>query len=105
MIQNRVLTKLHLELLIAFESARTRLAVAIASERKSTLPDRLHYYMETAEQTRRFMKKLRSANSDIDIVQERQEWVHALENLKQLPVQDKAVGLCQILRDIITQLE
>jgi hypothetical protein len=102
-VRNRVSTKLHWELLIAFESARTRLAVAIASERKSTPPDRLRYYMETAEQTRRFMKKLRMANSDI--AQERQEWLHALENLRQLPVQDRAVGLCQILRDIITRLE
>ena len=103
MIRYRVSTKLHLELLIAFESARTRLAVAIASERKSTPPDRLQYYMETAEQTRRFMKRLRRANSDI--VQERQEWLHALENLRQLPVQDGAVGLCLMLRDLIARLE
>jgi hypothetical protein len=102
-IPNRVSTKLHLELLMALESARTRLAVAIASERKATLPDRLQYYMETAEQTRRFMKKLRRANSDI--MQERQEWIHALENLRHLQVQDKAVGICQILRDIIVRLE
>jgi hypothetical protein len=92
-----------MELLIALESARTRLAVAIASERKSTLPDRLQYYMETAEQTRQFMKKLRRAN--FSIVQEKQEWLYALENLRQLPVQDRAVGLCRILRDIITYLE
>jgi hypothetical protein len=102
-IRYRVSTKLHLELLLALESARTRLAVAIASERKTTLPDRLQHYMETAEQIRQFMKKLRRAN--FDIVQEKQEWLHALENLRQLPVQDRAVGLCRILRDIITCLE
>jgi hypothetical protein len=102
-IPKRILTKSHLDLLVAFESARTRLAVAIASERRSTPPDRLQYYMETAEQTRWFMKKLRRANSES--MHERQEWVYALENLKSLPVPGKAVGLCQILRDLIARLE
>ena len=102
-MNNRVSTKLHWELLFAMESARTRLAVAIALETKSTPLDRLQYYMETAEYTRRLMKKLRSANSDL--VQERQEWVHALENLKQIPVQGTAIGLCRILRDIVATLE
>ena len=103
MIHNRTSTKLHRELLIALESARTRLAVAIASETKSTPPDQLQYYFDTADQARRFNKKLR--RQSIDRAQEQQAWSHALENLRRIPAQGNASGLCQMLRDIVARLE
>jgi len=90
-------------MLIAVESARTLLAVAIASETKWTPPDRLQYYFETADQARRFTKRLRRGN--FELVQDQQGWAHALERLKELPAQVKAIRLCQLLREIVGQLE
>jgi hypothetical protein len=102
-IHNRNSTKLHRELLMALESARTRLAVAIASETKSTPPDRLQYYFDTADQARRFNKKLRRLN--INSVKTHQDWSHALENLRRIPAQGNASGLCRMLLDIVDRLE
>ena len=87
---------------MALESARPRLAVAIASETKSTPLDRRQYYLETADRMRRFSKKLRK--SGFRTLQERREWIHALDALKQLPAQSKALRLCQNLRDIVRGL-
>jgi hypothetical protein len=102
-IHHRAYATLHRELLIALESARTRLAVAIASETKSTPPDRLQDYLDTADRARRFTQKLRRLK--FDGVQEHQEWKRALENLKSIPVQGEAIHLSQMLRDIVVRLE
>jgi len=102
-MHNRASTKVHRELLLALESARTRLAVAMAAETKSTPLDRRQYYLDTADRTRRFMKKLRKANADK--ATEPQDLIRALETLKQLPIHDKAQRLCQVLRDVVTELE
>lgn len=98
MIYNRVSARFHRELVLALESARIRLAIAMASETKSTPLDRWRYYLETADQTCRLMKKLRRANADS--LHENQEWITALDNLKHLPVHSKALWLCQLLQEI-----
>ncbi len=102
MIQNRTSTEIQLELLLAIESARNRLAVAIASETKSTPPDRRQYYLETADRMRRISRKLRKDGAGIP--QDRQPWIRALEALNRLPAQSKALPLCRILRDIAKRL-
>ncbi len=103
MIHNRIPTKFQRELIVALESARTRLAVAIAAETKSTPPERWQYYLETAAHTRRFIKKVRRANADL--LQGSREWIDALETLKHLPAQSKALRLAQLLRDLVAGLE
>ncbi len=102
-IRNRASTKIHRELLFALESARMRLAVAIAVERKSTPPDRWQYYLATSDRMCRFIRKLRTRN--FDVLSPPQDWIRALETLRRLPVQDGAVRLSQILGDIVSMLE
>jgi hypothetical protein len=101
-IHNRALTKIHRELVWALESARTRLAVAIAAETKSTPPDRWLYYMETADGMRRAAKRLRKAGSCA--LNERQNWIYALQALRRIPAQLKALRLCFLLREILKEL-
>jgi hypothetical protein len=103
LIQDRTSKSVHRELLLALESARTRLAVAIAAETKSTPLDQWRYYLDTADRIRRFARKLRRRG--FDVPQEFQDWIRALEALKRLPMQDKALRLCQILIDIVAELE
>jgi hypothetical protein len=102
-MQDRALKEIHRELLLAFESARTRLAVSIAAETKSTPLDRWRYYLETADRMCRFMKKMRKQG--FHAVRKPEDWVCALETLRHLPVQDRALRLCQLLGDIVTGLE
>ncbi len=102
-MSGRTFTKLHRELLVALELARTRLAIAIASEAKSTPPGRLEYYLETADRARRFRKKLRGLN--IDSMQGHQEWTLVLESLRRIPTQGEAIELSRMLRDIVGRLE
>jgi acyl-CoA reductase-like NAD-dependent aldehyde dehydrogenase len=83
---------LHRELALTLERARTRLAVAMASETKSNPPDRWQHCLETADRARRFMKKLRRADSDG--LQEEQGWIPALEKLKYLPAHNKTLRHC-----------
>jgi hypothetical protein len=97
-IHNRSSTKIHRELVAALESVRTRLAVAIACETKSTTPDRRQYYLETADRMRRFTKNLRTGSGAL---QERQDWHGALDALRRIPAQTKAFQLCQTLRRLI----
>ena len=95
--------RIHRELLLALESARMRLAVAIAAETKSTPPDQWQYYLDTSDRMRRFIGKLRKKR--FDVLQQPQDWIRVTEALKQLPVQDKAPRLCRILQDIVAELE
>lgn len=103
MVHRRASARHHRELLLALEAARTRLAVAIAAETKSTTPDRRRNYFETAERARRFMKKLRNANSDS--LHARHQCSAVVESLKQLPPHAEAKHLCRILGDIVTELD
>jgi hypothetical protein len=91
------------DLLRAIERARTQLAVAIAAEAKSTPLKRRQYYLDTADQMRRFAGKLRSADSDLP--PGHSDWHHAFEAIRQLPTKDRAMRLCQILRDIVAELD
>jgi hypothetical protein len=91
------------ELVLALESARTRLSVAIALETKSTPRDRWRYYLETAERVSLFIKKLR--NADLDSMTASQGWTCALDMLNRLPAQSKALRLCEILRAVVMKLE
>jgi|WetSurMetagenome_2_1015567.scaffolds.fasta_scaffold694001_2 hypothetical protein len=91
------------ELLFALESARTRLAIAIAAETKSTLPKQLHQYLETADRMCRLIRSLRKAGYDRTPGQI--NWLRALNSLKQLPVHDKAQLLCDALGNIAEDLE
>lgn len=72
-----------MELVHAIQRARSRLAVAVATENKATPLDRWRYYRETDELMRRCVKGL---------LQERNEcreldhaWLGALEALRGLP--------------------
>jgi hypothetical protein len=94
----------HQQLLLALESARTRFAVAIAAESKSTPVERWRYYLDTADRVGRFIKKFRKADPGIE--PENLDWVQALEVLSRMPLRDKnASHLCRILREIIMRLE
>ncbi len=103
LIRDRIPEDLQKELVLALESARMRLSVAIAMETKSTPGDRRIYYLETAEQMSRFIKRLR--NAELDLMAASQGWIRALDTLNRLPDQSRAMRLCQILRDIVMGLE
>ncbi len=103
MTQNRFSAKIHGELVLALESARMRLSIAIAVETKFTPRDRWRYYLDTTDQVCRFIRKLR--NVDSESPQGSQGWVKALDRLDRLPIQMRALRLCQVLRDIMTELE
>ena len=103
LIQNRGSAKIHKELVFALESARMKLSIAIATESKSTPRDRWQYYLETADQIGRFIKKLRDA--DLESGSFAQGWIRALDMLKHLPTQSKALRLSQTLREIVMKLE
>jgi hypothetical protein len=91
------------ELLRALESARSRLAIAIAVETKSTPRDRRQYYLETAEYMRRFVGRLRREGESVR--QGVGGWEYALEALKRIPLKDAAFPLCRRLRNIVMRLE
>ena len=89
-------------MVFALESVRNRLAIAIASETKSTPPDRYRYYLETADRARRFVKWLRRI--DFDLRHERNDWILALEALRKAPAQGEALELCRMLHDVVIGL-
>jgi hypothetical protein len=91
------------ELLRALESVRTRFAVAIAVETKTTSRSQWLHYLETADQTMRVIRRLRKM--DTAGAPSYQGWLYALELLRQLPPQANAPWLCQILRTIASQLD
>lgn len=97
-VHHRLSTKIDRELILALESARTRLAVAIATETKSTPPERRQYYLETADRMQRLTRMVRAGSGAL---QRRQDWERALDALKCLPVQTTALPLCQALREIL----
>ena len=103
MTQDPVSTGMQKELLLALESARMRFAVAIAAETKSTPLDRWQCYLDMSDRMCRFVRKLRG--TELNVRPELQNCMRALEVLKRLPAQDKAMRLCQILGDIVTALE
>jgi hypothetical protein len=102
-IQNCDSTKVHRELLLALESARTRLAIAIASESKSTPLDQWQYYLATTDRMGRYIKKLRKSKAEAS--SESKDLDRALDLLRTLPVHDRAMKLCRLIHDIVAGLE
>jgi hypothetical protein len=97
------------DLLKALESARTKLAIAIAAETKATPLERWNYYLETADQMRRCLKQLRALPRSN--IRSQADWIEALDNLRQIPQrpdpksrQEEANQLCQRLRAVLAQL-
>lgn len=103
MIQENAAEKIHGELLLALQMARNRFSVAIAAETKSTSRDRWRHYIETTDRIGRCIKTLRKADSGFQMVP--REWEKALETLCSLPVQGRASRICEILRDIVAEIE
>ena len=101
---------IHREIKEELERARTRLAVAIAAERKTMPVARWRYYAETEERMRRFLKSLRSA--PFSAVGGRMRWQHVLEALRRIPDlphhrgrHGEAHQLCRCLREVLAVLE
>jgi len=99
---DRTSLRLHRELLVAMESVRTRLAVAMAAESKSTTQAAWQYYLETDDQIRRLTKALRGNGGPA--VAGSRECLRALESLRQLSAEGNALGLCRELREIVSEL-
>jgi hypothetical protein len=91
------------DLLLELEWARIQLAIAIAVESKSTPLERRQYYLDTADQVRRYVRRLRAAGGGTGA--ETENWHRTLESIRQMPNQCKASQLCQVLRDIVGELE
>jgi hypothetical protein len=102
-IQEQAAGKIHGNLVFALESARMRLSVAIAMEAKSTPRDRWAYYLETTDRMRRCIKRLRK--NDIEFQRDPREWGRALDKLRTLPDPGRASRLCEMLRNIVAELE
>jgi hypothetical protein len=101
--RNRDSLNVRKELLLALESARTRFAIAIAAETKSTPVDEWHYYLDTANRMSRLTKALRKV--ECDRTPTLNAWSRALEVLRQISIHDKARPLCRVLEDIVAELE
>jgi len=91
------------ELLLALETARSRLAIAIAEETKSTPGDRRQYFLDTADYMRHRIIRLRDEGCDEKF--QLQDWISALEALRKIPAKDRAQPLCKRLRRIVMTLE
>jgi len=102
---------IYLDLLRSLERARSRLAVAIATESKATPLDRLRYYREMEETMHRCLRELRAHRRAGQEAQE--EWLKVLESLKRIfpgpdhiPVRlGAAMQLCERLREALAPLE
>jgi hypothetical protein len=97
------------ELLYALESARSRLAVAIAAESKVTPRERWRRYLETEDRLRRCLREIRGQLAQSNGRQN--GWVQALSLLRQpLPAGDRASRgdaqrLCQHLSEVLNLIE
>ncbi|MBN2321486.1 MAG: hypothetical protein JXR49_20580 [Acidobacteria bacterium] len=91
------------ELLGALETARSRLAIAIAEESKSTPWDLRRHYLETTDHMRRFIERLRKGENHEEF--RMQDWMSALEALREISLKDSARPLCSRLRRIVAALE
>jgi hypothetical protein len=94
--------KLKRDLLLALESARTRLAIAIASEKKCTLPSRWQYFLDTANQMGLSIRELRRAEAGVFTLR---SWTSALDMLRKMPAHEQAYQFCRSLRDIVSEIE
>ncbi len=101
--------RLHRELLIAIERARSQLAVAIAAENKSTPRDRWHQYLETEDRMRKCVKAMRHRRQPDPAWQ--RHGLQALNLLKQSfseadPYPGSRAGqLCRRLYEVLALIE
>jgi hypothetical protein len=95
--------RLRKELLFALETARSRLAIAIAEESKSTPWDMRRHYLETIDRIRLFVARLRNVESHASSPV--QEWASALESLSRMDLKGGARFICRRLRGIVAALE
>lgn len=97
------------ELLYALESARSRLAVAIAAENKATPRELWRLYLATEDRTRRCVREIRGHAAQRN--GRRAGWIQALSLLRQpLPAGDRtgrseAQRLCQLLSEVLNIIE
>lgn len=97
------------ELLYALESARSRLAVAIAAESKVTPRERWRHYLETEDRMRRCVREIRGHLAQRSGRQN--GWIQALSLLrKSMPAGDRpsrgeAQCLCQHLAEVLNIIE
>lgn len=90
------------ELLNVLETARGRLAIAIAGESKSTPAIRRKQYLETADYMLRYIRTLRDDEGRIRVAGD--HWIPALESLQSIPEGMGAQFLCDRLRIIVAGL-
>ncbi len=97
-------------LLLRLERARTRLAVMIAIESKTTTAERWQKYGETDMRLRRCLKDLRTGR--LTLRRDSDPWIWALQALDRLgePIDDHACQseaqmLCRRLAEILEVLE
>lgn len=91
------------ELLVALETTRCRLAIAIAEESKFTPGHLRRYYLDTAEHIRQFIEKLRYREDNGPY--HRNDWISALEVLRSIPLKEDAQSLCNHLSGIVKAFE
>lgn len=93
----------HAELVLALQSARTRLAVAAAAGRRSTPPAATERYLKTAEHVGRVVRKWQGfvRNGAISTCGQ----ARALESLGALTTCDDPAQMERILGDIVAELE
>ncbi len=91
------------ELLFALETARSRLAIAIAEESRSTPWDLRRYYLDTTDWMSRCIMKLRKGENNEELCM--RKWTPALEALKGLRSKEDTRRLCRRLRNIVKALE
>ena len=103
MIENNVLTEIPADLILALESARTRLSIAIAAESKSIPPALWRHHLDTANRMSQFMRKLRQNGGETAIKIKIGGGI--LEALGQIAAENDARQLCQIFEDLVLDLE
>ncbi|HSW39384.1 MAG TPA: hypothetical protein VLL97_07825 [Acidobacteriota bacterium] len=102
-MQTRLSVDTHRDLLIALESARTRLAVAMAVEYKSTPPARWRYYLATADRMTAVVRRLRASGGEIQC----KEWSpgDVVAILKSVGADNNPARICRIFGKIADEME
>ncbi|MBN2243378.1 MAG: hypothetical protein JW793_11885 [Acidobacteria bacterium] len=91
------------ELLFALETARSRLAIAIAEESKSTPWALRRHYLDTSERMRQCITKLRNGENHKSRLS--QDWLSALDQLRGIDLSGGARPICSRLDGIVSVLE
>lgn len=101
--------RLYKDLLCALERARSRLAVAIATENRFTPRERWRHYLETESRMRQVVREIRNRSGRS--YRKQFAWLQALDVLSQpLPAPDghshgEASALCDKLHAVLDLME